>query len=43
MGTPMTQMDIGSMYGMMPPGHMGMVMNPMAPNMNMLGGSFGGS
>ena len=44
MGMPMTQMNTGSMYGMMPPGHMGMAMNPMAPNMSMLGaGSFGGS
>jgi chitin synthase len=40
----MAQMNTGSMYGMMPPGHMGMAMNPMAPNMSMLGaGSFGGS
>lgn len=43
MTMPMSQMNTGSMYGMMPPGHMGMMMNPMAPNMNMLGGSFGGS
>jgi chitin synthase len=43
-GMPMAQMNTGSMYGMMPPGHMGMAMNPMAPNMSMLGvGSFGGS
>jgi chitin synthase len=43
MGIPMAQMHTGSMYGMMPPGHMSMPMNPMVPNMNMLGGSFGGS
>lgn len=43
MGMPMAQMNTGSMYGMMPPGHMGMAMNPMAPNLNMLGGNFGGS
>jgi chitin synthase len=41
MGMPMAQMNTGSMYGMMPPGHMGMAMNPMASNM--LGGNFGGS
>jgi len=40
-GVPMAQMNTGSMYGMMPPGPMGMPMNPMVSNM--MGGSFSGS